>query len=168
MISDVVPWKRALRGDRRTLARWIQLYWQEHDQAYFVIERRVFLSAFAIRRILETRQLYPSNIKYTLEVLTFQRNQMNTWHPSSMSTNVSMVLENYYIDRPQKESISLRTISNTIIHSFLFFPAEWANIGISGFMVCSDHTKDDRLVAVSWNEYFKMLDAISADDAGEP
>ena len=171
VIWDSGPWKQELvrtvdRCEReyqqlsrqRALPDWEQRV--HHQRA----EKAVFLSAFIIRKLMDSLRLSVEVEDGVIEVLRYPlRNMGDAPH----STNWDRIHEFYDLDSPRRNDVPVRHLINWIIHSFVFLLEVRSDLAggqvFEAFYVNSDRTRKSDLLRIHWAEYRGLIDEVAAD-----
>lgn len=159
MIWESWPWKRELlkraasMERRKKQSRW-------SDASCRKVELDTFLSAYAIRKLLDAKKISDEVEFISLQVLTYQ--------PLSRSVdfmNWDKIDKLYDLSRCAKASVSLRGFCNQIVHSFIFLPCfDGDSGGLSGIFVASDREKERRLLYFNVDEIVTVFRQVAEDD----
>src|SRR2546423_10625839 len=152
MIWDSVPWKRDLLRDAELLARWStkrHAAWVRQD---FIIEKKVFLAAYAIRKLFEAEKLRTALKQVNLKCVSYPR-KVTTLTP----LNSHQVDRHYDFGEPTEVLINIRTLVDQIIHSHVFMLTADKLEHIDGFLVASDRGKELRLLAISLHVFCDFM-----------
>lgn len=157
MISDSVPWKDeliAISARLRKLAQRSSL----SERAQFRLERDVMVGAYAVRRLTEARKLSTRLPSSQFKVLAYpHRGNVPSYRDHDE-------LDRYYdFGAGTPFDISLRDLSNQIIHSFVFAVMfdgdERMCVGVA-----SDKDKAKRLYVVTVAGIASLFDYIGRED----
>lgn len=162
MIYESHPWKQSLLKDADIIERWSVK--QTHSEyRSMLIEKKIFLSAFAIRRLIESHKITDKNQKLSIPCHKF----------IAKKSNIDLLnrhdLERHYkFNSGRKHSLRIGFLCNQIIHSFVFeFLIEDAGSSIQGFFVCSDMEKNKALYEVRICDYLSWIRAIGNDNPSQ-
>ena len=166
------PWKLELRRlvDRCEL-QYVQMSriplrgWWEDAEQLMQLEKAVFLSAFIVRKLVESGRLSMQVEALAVSVTKYPaRGPAMTPDPGNWEQ-----LERFYdLHAGREESVPMRHLLNWVIHSFVFLVEERSDLAggrvPAGFWCNSDRSKARDVVRVGWRQYRGMLDRVIADD----
>jgi hypothetical protein len=136
MIWESYPWKSQLVADAEIIRRWASKT-QVTDRRSTLIERKVFLAAYAIRKLYESFKLSTAFRERSLPCLTYPAKS-----GSITPLNVHKVVELYDFDRPKTEAVSARHLMDIIVHSLVFSEMLGDDLTVEGFLVTSDRRRN--------------------------
>jgi len=191
MIHDSQTWKNELENDlddirdfyKNTVLDYDEKYEEGEvdeeremtDVSYVKLEKFAIYSAIVIRKLIEADKISDELMSkvVSIEVLKKKDNTKVTLF------NGYEVEELYEIENPEKSTISLKTLTDTIIHSFHFMPKydwkkveetlpdddveNWENNGLLGIYLSSDKSKEQRLIFLDINHYFEAVENVIKD-----
>lgn len=165
MIWESWPWKEALKRDLSGVRRRVRAAAKakESDEALEVaIERLVFNTAYAVRKLSEAQKLTDTYRASSYRVQRFPRGPRSgpvdllNWH---------RIEDHYDLDHGASEAMPLARICNLLIHSFVFsvgFADEpWS---VAGFFFNSDRTKDHGVWWLEWSEFIRIHQGVVTDN----
>lgn len=166
------PWKLELiRMVDRCERQFVQMgrlrgqTWWEDAVRMQQVEKMVFLSAFIVRKLADSRVLSVQVEDAQILVESFSLRSPN-WVPDSM--NWERLDQHYDLAAGRSERVPMRHLVNWIIHSFVFIPEVRSDHAgselITGFYCNSDRLRNDRVVRVSWESFRGLLDGVARDD----
>ena len=141
MIHDSAPWKATLLQDAELLARWAVK--RQTDRRAFLIERKLFLAAYSLRKLADDHKLSTSTLATQARIrlaspLRPRFSGMMHW------------LDRYFdLDNPTERVVPWRRIVNMMIHSATFAEVIDDEDHCVGFMVTSDQELRRGLAVVS-------------------
>jgi hypothetical protein len=158
VIWESWPWKRELaRLAAKMRRRMVQRRWSEASLA--ILERDVFVTGFAIRKLLDSHKLSDEaesiGIPATAHAARGRAVDIMNWH---------RIDELYDLGASHKLVISLRKFCDQVVHSFVFVPETDEGTGLQGFFLTSDRCKAERLLYFDIEDVVKAMERISADD----
>jgi hypothetical protein len=115
MIHESYPWKKELLNTVDMLRRWA-LKTSFSTQKDFIFEKKIFLSVYIIRKLLEAEKICSHFENYLLACKKYSRSNSNI-----TKLNSHRVEEHYVFENPSNGSISMSAFVNQIIHSYYFF-----------------------------------------------
>ncbi|GAA2027688.1 hypothetical protein GCM10009740_16690 [Terrabacter terrae] len=160
MIGDSTPWKQellaiALRLERRaTQRRWT-------SRTAYLVERDVMVGAFSARKLLDSYK-----VSQTTEVESVPvRAARLTGEPSDAWTR-SQFFEHYDVANPKPESLSLRDLTNQLIHSTVFSlsATDTEPPLFDGVIVASDLKVESRVYFVPVASVVRAFRSIGEDE----
>lgn len=157
MIWESTPWKDGLLSDADKLASMNVA----NEQAAVEFEKTIFIAAIAIRKLMEAKKLTDSvasvNLKCTRVPLRKGGRipDLGNWH---------RVDEFYDYTDASDGTITLRSFTNQLIHSYIFGPIT-ADAGgkLVGFFVTSDTERKRHLYEFDIDEIIKVLRLVGND-----
>lgn len=159
MIYESYPWKcdiatRAARLRRRKQ----QKRWPE--ASFAAVERDIFLSAYAVRKLIESNKI-SDEVQYS----TIRAGAYQSRHIAVDFMNRHDLDSLYDLSVPsEKTEVSLLDFCNQIIHSFVFCLAFDDNRAFDGLFVASDRDKEQRLLHFEIDTVMDALERIANDD----
>ena len=133
-----------------------------YEQALIAVEKFAFLSAFIIRKLLEAKKLSDELESVKVSVRKFERINFDR---EITYLNWDHVEQFYDLTDPVSDNISVRTLCNMLIHSFIFLAddtKETPEINIMLFN--SDFTKDKALYEIDLATYFELVESVANDN----
>lgn len=159
MIADSWPWKaeiarRALRLRQRTRQR------RWHERSFVGVEKDLFLSAYAVRKLVEAGKLSDE-----LESTVISAKKFGPPGKAVGRLSVNRVEELYDLSQPASEGLLLVPFCNQIIHSFIFQICLGPDgDGLVGFYVASDRYRRTGLLYFEIEQVISLLLEVSEDD----
>ena len=167
MIDDSVPWKELLfrkaagLRKRRKQKRWTRA-------SFASVEQDVFLSAYAIRKLLEAHkisdELRSTPVKCTSFPFKGSRKHFVSTGDLPDFYNWHRLEEFYDLESPQNVSVDLREFCNQIIHSWIFTLSRAEDGGLDGYFFSSDRERRRRLLYSEISETAATIGAVATDD----
>ena len=129
------------------------------------MEKAVFLSAFIVRKLLESQQLSMQAESLSLVVLAHEP-ATSSAVPDAMHWDQ---VERYYdLEAGREETVLIRDLMNWLVHSFTFIVESRSDRAgacwPSGFYCNSDRTRRRSLIRVDWADYRQLLASVAGDD----
>lgn len=154
MIHESHPWKRDLLKDADIIERWATKKTGSEYRS-MLLEKKVFLSAFVIRKLIENYKATDKTKEYSLQCRMYPAcgtsvDIMNRHH----------IEKHYDFSSERRSSIKIRALANQIVHSLVFMfeiSEEEYTAPISGFFVASDWGKDEQLYGVAIDDYLTAM-----------
>lgn len=157
MIHESAPWKERLGKDAEIIERWAAKP-KITSRRSFVIEQKVFLAAYAIRKLLEGRKLSSSFEGHTFrcQMFSVSAGQMVTFW------NIHRFDELYDLSKPAKRATNVPDLLDLIVHSMVFGELLRDDDTVEGFLVTSDR-KRSNLWFVDLSDFTAMMRQVSKD-----
>jgi hypothetical protein len=156
VIHESAPWKAQLLRDATLIARWAGE--TSSESRSFRIERRVFLAAYAMRKLDDALKVSTAVLGGAIPALKF-----NSTGPGFASHN------NYGFDRyfdlstPQSVELPRRRLLNLLIHSLAYVEVLGEDEAYEGFMVTSDQERERGLFQVDLTDYLGLMREVGRD-----
>lgn len=164
MIFESGPWKDDLSSYHSKIMEYSSSnYFQnDEDEAYSILEKSIFYSAFVIRKLVECKtKLSNEADNYALHVEIFESKRnfdnLHRWTSEDSHNWESSI-------RLTKQG---KDICNWLIHSLIFELVYNDDQSVEGFLVSSDFDSDKCLYHVSIKDWLSYVDFISSDDISE-
>lgn len=157
MIYESAPWKRDLLRDADLIERWVVKPCSPRRSELF--EKKIFLSAFAMRKLVEARRLSTSFLNRTVRALLLpsvgrRPNRLNNHHFDRQ----------YLLDEGVPTDLSATRLIDLVIHSYTFVESMDDDDVIQGFLIASDRTKDRGLYEIQVSDYLALMRTAGRDD----
>lgn len=155
MIYESRYWKEPLLDTARWLVS-VRLGERTHERTYVRIEREIFVSFYAIRKLFDTLTISDRIKKATTEL---------EWHPNRSAvhhTNWEHLDLLYDFRTSKKEIRDVVFLCNQFVHSFVFASYE-ENGRIGGFFVSSDRDKNKKLYRVRLEQILVLFRLVGRD-----
>ena len=157
MIYESAPWKRDLLRDAELIDRWRKK--PSSTRRSTLLEKRIFVSAFAVRKLIEARRLSTSFAGRSVEARFLPArgraaNRLNNHHFDRQ----------YRLDSGEHKNLSAARLIDLIIHSFTFVECVNETDEFEGFLITSDQTRKLGLYEISADRYLDLLRAAGTDD----
>lgn len=157
MIWESSPWKQYLARSAANLRRRKrQKRWTAASLA--ALEREVFFSAYAVRKLLEAGKISDEAEARPLRAAKHL--------PSGRTVdflNWDKLDELYLLSARTEIDLPLREFCNQIIHSFVFTPTITDRGGLGGFFVTSERDKNKRLLYFAVDDVARSLARVAND-----
>ena len=156
MIWESHCWKEALLKDRDYLARF-RISDSTREDTLAGIEKRIFISFYAIRKLMDAEKLSTSNVDSQWPIV---------WYPNVSRIDIlnwDNITEKYNLDSKHCEVRKLRWLCNQVIHSFVFIIDFAENGMIGGIFISSDREKNKRVFFVERRTLMDVLKLIGND-----
>lgn len=155
MILESYFWKRELAREAGMIERWCAK--PPSDRQAVLLERKTFLSAYAVRKLKESNKLTDDLVASTVPAVEYPKKLERT----PRFRHLDDINDRYDLDVGKSCELKVADLVNTIIHS-LYFNLSAAEDGrsVDGFYVTSDH-RDKKLWFVLYSEFWKLLQSVS-------
>ncbi len=157
MIWESGPWKDAIRSDATNLRDSINH--GNDDGTLAKIERIVFVSAYSIRRLIESNKLTQRCLEHSVRCDKFPA--ISGKDPDHL--NWHHIDRFFDLEKPEMTSVGIKMFCNQIIHSFIFAFSEEKEGVLDSILVTSERNKNDALFSFHTDEIFELMDLISSD-----
>jgi hypothetical protein len=157
MIWDSGPWKNVLLADADLLDRWANKP-KITERRSLLIERKIFLAAYTIRKLWEAQKLSTSFSDRSFRCLTYP-----AISDRITRSNNHRLEELYDFQSPNRKAISARNLVDLVIHSFVFAEHLRDDMAVEGFLVTSDRKRYDRLWLVRMNAFIGLMRQVGSD-----
>lgn len=122
-------------------------------------EKRLMIGFYCVRKLLDAHKLTTKIKDSNIHVESY----LSTGAPVTR-LNSHRIEKLYRIDRAQKETLSLRTICDQMVHSYVFQLAFGDNDEPRGVLITSDRTRNTKLYFVELKTIIAVFRAISKDE----
>jgi hypothetical protein len=156
MIFDSYPWKEQLVADAEIVRRWASRT-KVTQRRSTLIERKIFLAAYTIRKLDDNYKLST----------TFRERSLACRKFPAKSRNITLLdahnIEQLYdFDCAKTEAISARHLMDIIVHSLVFFEVLGDDLSVEGFLVTSDRRKS-WLWEINISAFVKLMHDVGTD-----
>jgi hypothetical protein len=158
MIWESRPWKDRLLTDAAIIRRWCAKNYSERQT--FILEQKVMLAAYAVRKLCEARKISDSIAGSRLRVAAFPCRgtapDLLNWHK----------IDRFYdFQNGTHEELPVWQLANQIIHSFVFVLSSSGESGIpiDAFLVASDHQRSKLLYQVDIQDFCSLMERVGDD-----
>lgn len=159
MIWDSKPWKSGLMRDALALASFEIA--EGNDEAGANFEKIIFVSALAIRKLLEAQKL--TSVTACADVKCCKLPLKSKSVPNLLDWH--RIHDFYDGARLESGTVTLKFFVNQIMHSFVFGPfTEEGNDKVGGFFVASDKDRTRFLYRYDISEVVRVMRLIALDD----
>lgn len=157
MINESWPWKRRLAKDADIIERWAAKP-KITDRRSFLLEEKIFLAAYAMRKLVEANKLSSS----------FEGSSINCriFPPISdeiTAANHHKIDELYDFSRVSRRTIGARDLLDLVIHSFVFAEALGDDHTVDGFLITSDRRRYNFLWFIHVPEFTHLMRKVASD-----
>lgn len=157
MIWESSPWKERLVSDAELLERWAAKK-SVTERRSFLLEQKIFISAYAIRKLIEAQKLSSS-----LSGRSEQCQRFKAVSKQITTQNNHKLDELYDLEKPIAATLSVKRLINIIIHSFVFAEVVRNDMTIEGFYVTSDQKKYESLWLVDLGRFIELMRQVGKD-----
>ena len=157
MIRESGPWRSQLIRDANTIERWSRRP-KITEHRSFILENKIFLAAYAMRKLFQARKLSSSFEQKNIKLKTFpafNRSAVTSWNADKFD-------ELYDLHHPTKEKISARHLLDVIIHSLVLVEVVRRDDSVGGFLVTSDH-RSAALWSVTVRQFVSLMRSVAND-----
>ena len=159
MIHESAPWKAELLKDADMIERWAQKQ-SASERRSFLIEKKVFISAYAMRRLFEGEKLTSGLNSLSIaakEFVPLPGRELTWWKTHSFE-------KVFDLSTPVRHSVGASDLLNVIIHSKLFAECiyDMNDLRCIGFFVTSEK-RNDHLWLVPISSYTKLIREVGSD-----
>lgn len=164
MIWESWPWKEALLEDAEKLKNLV--FCDENEKGWVEFERLFLISAYCMRKLFEAKKLTTALEQASIQVKHIpikdkdKKPDLLNWHD----------LDRFYdINASETKVVPIRSLVNSIIHSFVFIPIFSNDTGQIpvGVFIASDHSKSKGIMEVSLAEYIKLMQRVGHNEVTE-
>jgi hypothetical protein len=156
VIFDSAPWKAQLAKDADELEEAAKR--RASGKRSVLIERHVFLGAYAIRKLAEANKLTTGILDEPVKVKLFPPTRRGFSAPRLMDIEAFFATE-----APIERQLPRRRLLNILVHSLVFIEVVGARQQCQGFLVTSDHSVKEGLYEVELAEFIKLMRLVAQD-----
>ena len=160
MIYVSLPWKNELKRIKKYLES-NSLYDKNgntNEIKIFHFEKNLFISAFIIRKLIESDKMSDYIDNLSIKVKAYKPKK----HIDKLHCYIDE--DEYNWKNVEKKVISIKDISNYLIHSYVFnFSINDENYKCESFFVSSDYDRNKYLYEIQMKDWYKVLDKVSSD-----
>ena len=158
MIRESGPWKAELLRDADLIERWAKKT-VESERRSTLLERKVFVSAYAIRRLNEAVRISSRFRQVTLPVIRYPPTgaSVDLW-------NNHRVGDHYDFNNGRDEKMPIFRFLNLIIHSLIFTRSVNDRNQIVGFAVTSDNSSEEGVYFVNLRAFINLMRDVGRDN----
>lgn len=155
MIRESAPWKTSLRKDAELLTRWAVK--PPTDQRAFLIERKLFLAAYTLRKLADDHKLSSGTLEAHARVKVASPRKPRF-------SGIQHSLDQYFdFENQSLCAVPWRRVVNMMIHSAAFSEVEDDKGCCVGFLVTSDRELARGLIQVELADFLDLM-RVAADD----
>lgn len=157
MIHESGPWKRELLRDADLIERWSKKL--ESDRRSTLLEKKIFHSAFSIRKIIEARRISSSLSGRSVDTVLFPISDSN---PNRLNNH--RFDRQYDLDAGVRTNIAASKLIDLVIHSYTFVECLSEAGQFEAFFITSDRTRAVGLYEISIASYVELMRVVGNDD----
>lgn len=157
MIHESAPWKTHLARDADLIERWAAKLGHSERRS-FVIERKVFLAAYAMRKLEDAAKLSTDTLGGPMAVSRFPPTRAGYADVNSHRWDEFFDLEN-----AARVHLPRRRVLNLLVHSLVFVEVLGEAETFDAFLVTSDHERARGLVQVEVAAFVALM-RLAAND----
>lgn len=155
---DSVIWKEKLQQDLFSLKkRLVQRRWSYKSLVLF--EREITLVFFSIRALIDAGKLTDATAKKEYECITYSNLGKVVDEYSKYWTE-----ENFDLSAGISKKLSLRFLTNQLIHAYVIRPKFSNNGSVIGILVCSDFEKQSILIEITTTLVISIVQSVIDDE----
>lgn len=157
MIHESAPWKFHLAQDADLIERWAAKT-VHSERRSFLIERKVFLAAYAMRKLDDAAKLSTDTLGSPMAVTRFPPTRAGYSERNNHRWDTYFDLEDAaHVDLPR------RRLLNILIHSLIFVEVIGETETFDGFMVTSDYEQAKGLIQVEIAAFIELMRLAAKD-----
>ncbi len=150
-------WRRELRLMKSEFSVWGDELAEESlsEEATFRIEKSLFLSAFAIRKLIEGQKIPDRIVSKNFGLSTFPPNDEHL-----REKVLPIEAEDFALDKGEICTMSAKRVGDEIIHSNILTYLVDDDQRLSGFYLCSDQNLGKRLLElplITWTDWIESI-----------
>lgn len=157
MIHESAPWKSRLLRDAALIERWAARPGQSERRSFFV-EQKVFLAAYAMRKLGEGLKVSTDLLSADMKLLRFPPSE-----PGFNLFNNHRFGEHFDLESPLQVSLLRRRVLNLLVHSLVFAEVLGDAETYDAFMVTSDYERDRGLLQVNIAAFVELMRLVGND-----
>ena len=157
MIHESAPWKAHLARDADLIQRWAAKPGHSARRS-FLIERKVFLAAYAMRKLDDAAKLSTDTLGSPMAVFRFPPTR------AGYSEITSHHFDEFFdLGTPTRAGIPRRRVLDLLIHSRVFVEVLSQAETFDAFMVTTDHEQARGLVQVEIAAFVDLMRLVAND-----
>lgn len=162
MAFESYYWRKNIKRDiteirKMMLVNLNVLEGEKFDEVFSKVEIKIFMMAFSIRKLLETRKLPDSVLDATIKVTKFKRNTER----AGWFFDFDKLFD---FTRPIKEDLKLKYFLNQIIHSHVFQTSSTRKGNLSYLYFTSDKKRKEWLYLIRLETLLKFIEKIAKQE----
>lgn len=151
-------WRKNIKQDIKEIKKLMSvninsLKGDKFDEAFSKVEINLFMMAFSIRKLIETRKIPDPVLDQTIQVTVFKRNNTR----ASWSFDFDKL---YDFSKETKEKLKLKYFLNQIMHSYVFQVSATRKGNLAYLYFVSDTKRRDFLYYVKLDSILKFIEKI--------
>ncbi len=158
MIDESYYWKTDLLKQGLALKRRIaQKRW--NDTSLARCEQSVMIGFYSVRKLIDSRKL--------TNKIADRHFQLRSYPPSGKTItwlNNHKIDELYHMDRPKPKTITLRSLCNQLIHSYVFSLVFEEEGHFGAILVASEYERSKALIEIPASTIIEVFEAVGNDD----
>ncbi len=159
MAFESYYWRKNIRRDISEIRKIMlidlnSLEGEKIDEIFSKVEIKIFMMAFSIRKLLETRKLPDSVLDVSIKATKFKRNAER----AGWFFDFNKLFD---FTKPTKEDLKLKFFLNQIIHSYVFQASSTQKGNLSYLYFTSDNKKNEWLYYIRLETLLKFIEKIS-------
>ena len=163
MIYNSYIWKEDLRKKERKIESLCDQPIMENEDSLDIFEKEVFLSAFIIRKLIDSK----SKVSDTIDNYCLRIDKLSAKKDGISLISSHKVNKYYDLLNSSEQNVSLNCICNQLIHSYVFELVFSDKGFIEGFFVSSDREKDQQLFYVDIKKWLRAINYVANDEVKE-
>jgi hypothetical protein len=161
MIFESYPWKQEIERLLKSLRKWSSK--PNSERAEFYIQRAVFFSAFAVRKLMENRKLTDALRDKSIRCKAYRSFQPVSDRVSTFS-GLADVSDDYDMTKPEEVTLSCFDLMSEIMHSYVFkIVVDEDNAHMVSFLFNSYNKRDHRLLEIDLQSFGDILSDVVND-----
>jgi hypothetical protein len=162
VIQDSQPWTEELSHAITSCEQsWIENPQASVEWLTLQAEKAVFITAFIIRKLMDSKRIEEHVCNSSIDVGVTQVQSATMEFPSYLTWQE---LDRYYdFDASANRRLSLRQLTNQLIHSYAFLVVGAYDNGVNdpyGFYFNSDNTRKNELLYLDWQGYKNIIRSV--------
>jgi hypothetical protein len=154
MIFESYPWKQELKRLQKSLRTWAVR--PNSGRAEFYIQRAIFFSAFAVRKLMENRK-----VTDVVRDKSIRCNAFRPFRPISDRVSTFFGLADITIDyemtKPEQMTLNCFDLMSEIMHSYVFKIGLDEKDAMICFLVNSYNKRDARLIEIDLTAFESIV-----------
>ena len=179
MILDSEIWKNDLKKETKKIKKFFAKWDFEEDDSidkpFITLQKFSIYTSVVIRKLIDVRKISDELLSENFSIENYKKTdstKVTKW-------NGYEIEKLYDLELPLKRNISIKKLTDYLIHSFHFMPKydwkkfdpeienedaeNWYNNGILGIYFSSDKTKNESLYFIKFNDYLNIIEKVISD-----
>ena len=160
LIFDSVFWKDELKTNYQGILKYndIALLNENFEETYNHMEKHIFLSAFIIRKLVESKKLTDAVDNYEKQIIGFA--------PLKEITRLNRfeIFENYNLEDSKLYTVKFKNICNWLIHSYVCQLNFDDSDRVIGFYISSDYDRNKIMYNVQLEDWLDYINRVIDDE----